>query len=72
MSSRSFPYVSTYALPEEALCTAPSARPRIPAVPAPEEKRSEAALPDITALTEALTPRISSVIARRARQRRYT
>lgn len=67
MTDPAYPTAATYPLPEGAL--------RSPLRPPEREASGEgrtSPLPDESALCEALTPLISTAIARRARQRRYT
>lgn len=66
MTPTPFPIVAAWTLPAEALQTPPPA-----AAPAPEEVETPTA-PDPNTAVEAIAPLISAVIARRARQRRYT
>lgn len=67
-SHRSLPVVETIRLPVSELRA-----PMIPAAsPARPSTRSWADAPDIRGLCELLEPEISAVIARKARQRRFT
>ena len=67
MAERSFPTVPGYPLPSTALRT-----PLRTAAQDRQQLTHQNAAPDPNDLCEAMTPLISAVIARKARQRRYT